>query len=1142
MENIWKPRGALKSQMPDAGGAVLRQVPMLGVVKDNVDPTRSGRIRVYISALGANDPNDERNWTPILYMSPFFGLTDTTGGNSDFGSFKANPASYGMWASPPDIGTIVICLFINGDPNYGFYIGSIPDAEAMRMVPAIGANFPTENVIFNESEATKYGGAIRVPVTNMNTNNSGQADASTFLNSPKPVHSFQASIMFQQGILRDSIRGPISSSSQRESPSRVGWGVSTPGRPIYQGGFTDETIADAADQPNQQSNLKIVSRRGGHSIVMDDGDLIGQDNLVRIRTSLGHQILMSDDGQTLMILHSNGQSYIELGKEGTVDVFATNSINLRTHGDLNLHADNNININAGKKLNVHADEININSENAITQKAGTDYKIDTKGIHTHKVGGPMSLASDGQASFASADTTFINGSVINLNTGSSSTVPEKVDPIPIIAQTDTLFSADKGWAAAPGKLLTIVSRAPAHAPWANAGQGVDVKVDLNASSQLPSAPSPTVQSATQVASTTPNYAAPTVPGTATVPPLNAASQALDKNATSSLVSATAAQAATGPAAAAVQAGAGTVKDAAGNVTGIAVGTVGLTAKSLENAGIIKPGSGDLVNSMVSNGKSIAQAMPNNLFTGANGASSLPAIVNNPSAQVAATVTNLQQAQTALTKTGLMTGKESSVGIAGPILAGLSAGIGATVNVIKNIGAGANTLINNITGAANSVLKSIAGGNFAANQAQDTTSGLSGIATAVKTESKGLSGLIDTAKGVTAGAYAAITKAFKSFKPGVPQNLKAIAESNNQADAATASSDSSDPYAGLTNEQKEKLGSADPTDPIIRSRLGLPALSGTASSSSVASSIASGVSNLPGGAKTIASIQNAEGVVNSIPGATAVKSLMDNASTASTNSISLNSAINSAKGLATNIPGIGGLVTAIGVASNLAKNLANATKNLPTAGLDKLKSGETNLTSLASSGLSPAAASQFNTAISSLSSGGPVPIKVPTVASNTTDRAELTASVGSLLPAGVPAPNFTGVSAAAKTSSEATQQTVADNSKKVDELNKKYEAQKKIVEQAEAAYFKAKVTYLPGDPAIQAAKVQWDAEIAKQTEISKEIASLLGINVNIAGLSSIQSQGNQLNATGNQLERFLRTNPFNGQVGTAGPVTNTDSSV
>lgn len=1105
MDNIWKPRGALKSQKPDAGGAVLRTYPMLGIVKDNVDPTKSGRIRVYISALGSPDPDDEKNWTPVLYMSPFFGMTDTTGGNKDFGSFKANPASYGMWSSPPDIGTIVICMFINGDPNFGFYIGSIPDAEAMRMVPAIGANFITEDVIFNESEAEKFGGATKVPVTNMNTNNSDEANNSTFIDSPKPVHSFQASIMFQQGILRDPVRGPISSSSQRESPSRVGWGVSTPGRPIYEGGQTDETIADAVAS-KQKTGLKVVSRRGGHSIVMDDGDIIGQDNLIRIRTSLGHQILMSDDGQTLMILHSNGQSYIELGKEGTVDVYSTNSINLRTQGDLNLHADNNININAAKKLNIHADEINVSSENKITQKSGSDYTIYTQGKHTHKVDGAMSMASTGQASYASSSTTFINGSPINLNTGSTSTTPQTVDSIPIIAQTDTLFSDTKGWAAAPGKLLTIVSRAPAHTPWANAGQGVDVKVNLNASAQLPQTPKPIVSSTNNSASTTSNYTGTTVPAAASVPSVSAASGSLDKSSTSALVSAAAVSAATGPAASAVQAGAGVIKNAQGKVTGVAVGVTGLSANALQTAGNIKPGSADLVNSLVASGKTISQAMPSNLFTGQNGSVNLSSLVNNVSAQANTTATNIQQAQTALIKTGLLTGKESSSAIGGPVLSSAINGVTATVNAIKNVGVQLNPLQNNIIGSVDSVMKTIANGNFATKLSQDVMSGLSGLDTSAKALVTGLGNVTEDAKGVAANAFKAVTDSFKSFKAGVPQNLKSITDQNKQDNQASQNntSENTDPYAGLSQDQIKQLGNADATDPIIRARLGLPALSITQSGSSVAS----GVSSLPGGAKTIASVvNNLPGATNLVPGTAGVKALIDNAVTATTNNIG---AITSAE-------------TSLGITGSVTNAIAGVTSAEGLLG--KLKPGNLNLTGLAATGLSPAAASQLNSAIASLNSGGSVSIKMPTVAVNTTDRGSLTEAIGSLLPAGVPAPNFTGIPTAIKSTAEAQKQNTSENAKKVEELNKQYDEQKKAVERAEAAYFKAKVDFLPGNPAIQTAKVTWDNEIKKQAEISKQVAGLLGIGVNVPA-----PQNTQLSTAGTNLERLLRTNPFTGQVG------------
>ena len=563
-QDLFKPRGRTKLTKPDSGGAVTRNVPIIGVVKDNIDPTRQGRIFVYLTDSLNKDPDSRDSWVAVSYMSPFYGRTSTEANNDDWGNYKANPSSYGMWNSPPDIGSKVICIFINGDINYGFYIGCIPEPEALQMVPAIGA---TENIVANNGgEGAAYGGALRLPVTNINTNNKGISDSADYLTAAKPIHSYVATIMNQQGIIRDMIRGPISSSSQRETPSRVGWGVSTPGRPIYQGGFDDTSVAENLD-PSKNSELKVVSRRGGHSIVMDDGDIIGRDNLIRIRTSLGHQIMMSDDGQTLMILHSNGQSYVELGKEGTVDIYSTNSVNIRTQGDLNLHADQHINIHAKKNLNVQAENMHFNSEKEFKQKVGADYKNYTMGKHLTKVGGAMSMESAGDISMASSAIAYVNGSKVNLNSGQTGTKPEVVPQITLTAHTDTLFDAAKGFLAAPGKLLSITSRAPAHCPWANAGQGVDVKVSLGAGGgagggALPSKPKGPLSAANKNAAS--SGGTPPSSGTlSSVPASKAASASLNKTTTGALAGQVATNAKTGAFNAATKQGAAVVKKGGG---------------------------------------------------------------------------------------------------------------------------------------------------------------------------------------------------------------------------------------------------------------------------------------------------------------------------------------------------------------------------------------------------------------------------------------------------------------------------------------------------------------------------------------------------------------------------------------------------
>jgi len=249
------------------------------------------------------------------------------------------------------LGTKVICFFANGDPNQGYYIGGPIEPGINHMMPAIGAS---EKYV-DDTNSPYFSGKSKLPVTEINNSNKAISENPRFFDEAKPVHSVLAGQMLSQGVIAEPLLGPISSNSQRESPSTVqGW--SSPGRPVYSGGLTDEQFAAKVNASTLQPNeVEIISRRGGHSIVMDDGDLTGEDQLVRIRTASGHQIMMNDTGKTLHIMHANGQSWVELGEEGTIDLYASNSVNIRSAGEINMHADRSINLNAENGfINMHA--------------------------------------------------------------------------------------------------------------------------------------------------------------------------------------------------------------------------------------------------------------------------------------------------------------------------------------------------------------------------------------------------------------------------------------------------------------------------------------------------------------------------------------------------------------------------------------------------------------------------------------------------------------------------------------------------------------------------------------------------------------------------------------------------------------------
>jgi len=481
-ENIQRSRGRASGYKFDRGGQPTEMGPYIGIVVNNVDNTRSGRLQVYIAEFGATDKNgapnlaDETLWRTVSYCPPFYGSTVQSGTSTGVGTYPGNSNSYGMWFTPPDIGVQVLCFFVAGDPSQGYYVGCIPVNGINHMIPAIGA--APQYVVGNPAQKSYFANAKQLPVSEINEGNPAINNNPKFYNQHKPVQSVIAGTFLQQGLINDPIRGPINSSSQRESPSSV-YGISTPGKPIYQGGLDPKTIQAKLDSGAvKPQDIVVIGRQGGHTLVMDDGNLTGSDTLVRIRTAKGHQITMSDDGNCFYICHANGQSWIELGQNGTIDLYSTNSVNVRTQGTLNFHADKDINMYAG---------------GGIKLKANTNLKLEgTTGITMFTAQAiamygqtKVSVRSDGVLALQSKTGSWNGGgslnfkaAVINLNGGATQPA-STVSTMAGYHLADTKFINGQGWTSEPGILTTIVTRAPTHEPFAGHNSGVKSTTDLN---------------------------------------------------------------------------------------------------------------------------------------------------------------------------------------------------------------------------------------------------------------------------------------------------------------------------------------------------------------------------------------------------------------------------------------------------------------------------------------------------------------------------------------------------------------------------------------------------------------------------------------------------------------------------------------
>jgi len=474
-DNVIRSRGRPGNFKSNRGGIPNEPGPWIGTVMNNHDPARIGRVQVYIPEFGDGDMNDSATWRTVRYMSPFFGNTPHAGTSEGTGSsIEGNPNSYGMWFTVPDKGVQVLCFFVGGDANQGYYMGCIPDPDYMHMVPAVGAS---SNYVLDEgnaAQAQKFANAPRLPVAEINAENNEIRENPESFNQPRPVHTPTAASMYQQGVINDKVRGPVGSSAYRESPSNV-FGISTPGRPVYASGITEYNIQQSFDEPGAvtKEDLKVVGRRGGHSFIMDDGDVTGNDQLIRIRTAKGHQITMSDDGNSMHIMHSNGSTWIEFGQEGTLDIYATNSINLRTEGDLNLHADQDLNLYAGRGLNMFGKEYaNIESPKMLSLFGEEKLSVGSKKMLSVLSDGTIAIDGTTTIGINSAGPTVVNGSTVELNTRKAAAgVPANR---PVRTKLADVSHTDEGWISAPDELSSICSRAPTHEPFAGHNLGVEM--------------------------------------------------------------------------------------------------------------------------------------------------------------------------------------------------------------------------------------------------------------------------------------------------------------------------------------------------------------------------------------------------------------------------------------------------------------------------------------------------------------------------------------------------------------------------------------------------------------------------------------------------------------------------------------------
>ena len=463
--------------------------PYLGVVKGNIDPTRMGRLKVHIPSLAKTSDPSENQLITCEYLAPFYGAK---GGKYAKGAgieYADSQHSYGMWMVPPDLETKVLVIFAEGKMEQAYWMGCVQEPYTNHMMPGIASSTNTNDALdgtfegadagFQDDKQSKYG-SLNVPSGELNRNRQGALQNGNYESLPKPIHPF-AETLLQQGLSADDIRGNTSSSARRETPSQV-FGISTPGR--------KDTTTTKENVGTKDSGAKdYVTRKTGHTFVMDDGAEDGTNQLTRLRTASGHQLLMHDTEGVVYLANGSGKAFIEMDRDGTISVYSDGGINMRSGRDFNVHSDMNINFHA-------KGQINFTSETNVALNAeGYVFAMGEKGIlNSSQKGSVRNYARDGISSFTdgtqlhgAGGQIHLAGSQVHMNSiGASGTWgPSWLKPDAVgIKVTQGLIDIDDDNALAQGKPnkienKTTVSDFVTHEPYDRQSSTQRTKVFIN---------------------------------------------------------------------------------------------------------------------------------------------------------------------------------------------------------------------------------------------------------------------------------------------------------------------------------------------------------------------------------------------------------------------------------------------------------------------------------------------------------------------------------------------------------------------------------------------------------------------------------------------------------------------------------------
>jgi len=428
----------------------------LGEVVDTNDPQQMGRVRVACPFFGDNQDTIIGTIPWATPISPLAGSTvSSTRGRGD--DRTIGHVAYGMF-NIPKVGSYVLVVCLEGDPNKRLYLGGIHDQFLTHTLPHGRYTYNTNDTLTDEPSGPLSSTENKIqPLHDSQTEAFTKQTTQQVVDSGTPAEprkNFEYRTRCADGGVAAVNNKYVNSEDNiytREPDDLEITFSEADGKSIenthgYQKSRVQKGLRSNVTGFAYDPQIYSWTSPGFHSMSMHDA---AENCRIRIRSTHGHQIIMDDTNERVYISTALGKTWIELDEKGNIDIYGERNISVHAEKDINftagdtfrVKAKNGIHMISEKEIRMHAKAGNLHLKSGGTTElhsignmsmsvakmfltANTDIHVTaTAGVLSLKSGTDTNILAGANTNIeAATNGNFLAGSALNLESTSSTNI------------------------------------------------------------------------------------------------------------------------------------------------------------------------------------------------------------------------------------------------------------------------------------------------------------------------------------------------------------------------------------------------------------------------------------------------------------------------------------------------------------------------------------------------------------------------------------------------------------------------------------------------------------------------------------------------------------------------------------------------